>query len=217
VGEAGIALKRSAATREAGAYLCAWALGYISHAAIDTALHPLVNLLAARRASALRDTLSRQHGEVEKFQSILFHEQRNGFDFMGSDAIAEYIRADHSPILSPGAIKDTLRQVLVQVLGEEPAEADFRRWTRGYSQYVYVLSSWLGKRVAPPADKERERASLYDAVDFPGRFHASLARSRLWVETLAGYLSDGSFDRSARTALRAVIPEQTLDPGPEQD
>ena len=84
LGEAGAVLLRSAATAETGAYLRALALGYVSHAALDTLMHPLVNRLAAEQAAALGDTVARQHGEVEKIHSVLFHEERYGFDFLGT-------------------------------------------------------------------------------------------------------------------------------------
>lgn len=216
LGEAGAALQRSEATAEAGAYLCALSLGYASHAAMDTAIHPLVNRLAAGRAVALRSTLAQQHSEVEKFHSILFHEQRLGVDFMGTPNVAEYNRADFSPLLAPGPVRQALHRALAEVLGEVPAAADFQRWTRGYKQYLAVLSSWVGKRVAPPAAKERERGALYDAVSFPARFQDALERSRRWMALLADYLTDGRFDAGARATLFRAIPEQTLDPGPEQ-
>ena len=43
LGELGVALQRQRALHKQGDALVALALGYISHAAVDTALHPLVN------------------------------------------------------------------------------------------------------------------------------------------------------------------------------
>jgi hypothetical protein len=217
LGEAGVALARQKPTAEAGQYLGALALGYISHAALDTAIHPLVNRLAAQRALALGDTLAHQHTEVEKFHSILFHEQRNGVDFMGTEGAAAHNRVDFSPLVAAGPVRDALHRAMTQVLGEVPTRADFLRWTRGYALYLRALASWIGKRVAPPAAKERERPAVFDAVGFPRRFEDAVGRSRRWMELLAAYLTDGACDAPARAALFREIPEQTLDPGPEQE
>ena len=52
----------------------AFALGLASHLAIDRALHPLVNWLADADVADKGVTHSSAHREVEKFQSICFHE-----------------------------------------------------------------------------------------------------------------------------------------------
>ena len=215
LGEAGVRLARDSATADAGAYLCALCLGYFSHAALDTAIHPLVNRLAAGRAAALGDTPARQHTEVEKFQSILLHDERNGFDFMGTETLGRHIGTDFSPLLRAGPIKQAVREALAEALGEAPPEREFRGWARGYSQFVWVVSGPLGKRVAPAAVRERERAALYEEVKFTERYAQALERSKRWVEVAANYLVDGTFDETARAALERDIPEQTLDPGPE--
>src|SRR5262249_12246285 len=77
-GEAAVCLSQQRETADSGALLFALAVGYISHAAVDTSMHPMVNRVAKERAAAQRDDPNRQHQEVEKFQSILFHERRFG-------------------------------------------------------------------------------------------------------------------------------------------
>src|SRR6187402_1018222 len=69
--------------------LGAIALGVASHCAIDRALHPLINALARlHRAGKNHDA---SHREVEKFQSICFHEQYLGRDTMGTPGISTYL------------------------------------------------------------------------------------------------------------------------------
>ena len=215
LGEAGARLTRTSSTVEAGEWVRALALGYVSHAALDTALHPLINRLAAERAAALSDSAARQHGEVEKIHSVLFHAERYGFDFLGTPTLGAHIHADFSSLVKPGPVRDAVHEAITRTLGRAPPERAFAGWARGYQQFRWILVSPLGKRVCPRAEQERERAATYDAVDFPRRYQQALLRSRAWVEAMAGYLDAGVFDEEARTLLHCSIPEQTLDPGPE--
>lgn len=213
--EAGARLQRSSDTREAGDVLVALALGYFSHAAIDTALHPLINRLASDRAAALGDAVSRQHHEVEKFQSVLFHRDRLGFDFLGTATLRALVTIQATPILRPGPIAEALQAGARAVLGQAPGAPRLADWVRGYGVYAALISGPGGKTIAPRALQDHERPGLYDAVDFPGRYAAAVARSRAWVAALVDYLDDGRFDPSAQAALLRAVPEGTLDPGPE--
>jgi len=219
LGEASVRLRRKPETAQAGSLLEALSLGYISHAAVDTSMHPMVNATAATRARALADSPARQHQEVEKFQSILFHERRFGFDFMGTRELARYIEIDaaagslllgereHAPVAKEVAA------AMHQVLGAAPTEHDFARFLAGYRRYVWLIASPIGKTIAPPAEKEREKPALFDALDFPGRYHRAVAQSVRFLNTLSDYLCDGVFDESARAAFHRQIPEGSIDPG----
>jgi hypothetical protein len=212
--ESAAALQRHSASRSAGQYLQALALGYFSHAAVDTSAHPQINAMARARARRLGSTPSQEHQEVEKFQSILFHEQRFGFDFMGTATLREHIAIDMRPLLAPGPINSAFHAALHRCFGEDPGPGPLRSWVSGYRSYVRILVSPLGKTIAPAAAKRRARPELFDAVDFPARFAAAVAQSRRWVETLGSYLQDGRFDDSAQAAFARAIPEGSIDPDP---
>jgi hypothetical protein len=213
--DASIPLSRQSATRAAGEYLAALALGYISHAAIDTAMHPKINAMARERSRRVGRTPSEQHHEVEKFQSILFHEQRFGFDFMGTSTLREHITVDLRPFSQPGPVASAVAAALTRCHGEAPGLSSFGNWTGGYRTYVRILASPLGKAVAPPAAKERARPELFDGVNFPARFAEALAQSKRWVEVMSRYLQDGVCDDSAQAAFAREIPEGSIDPDPE--
>lgn len=207
LGEHGVRLRRQG-HKDAGEYLIALSLGYMCHAAIDTALHPLVNRLAAARAVAHGDHPLRQHREVEKFHSVLFHEDRHGRDFLGTAALQEFLSLEIAPLWRPGPIADAVAAAFRECLQAHPARSAFQRWEQGLRRYLALLCGPLGRRAVSPADKERERPALYDAIDFAGRYDAALRRSIAWVTTLAEYLDcDGD-----PAALQAAIPEQSLDP-----
>lgn len=212
LGEASLPLLASSATREDGELLRALALGYISHAAVDTSMHPLVNRLARERAAALGGTPALQHNEVEKYQSVLFHEERLGFDMMGDARLPGYIHIDFTPLVRPGPLADAVADALHKTHGSAPSRGDFARWTRGYGQYIRILRSPLGKTIVTARDKRRERPALYDGIDFPGRFADAVLLSRRYVEALASYLKGGCFDPSAQADLARIIPEGSIDP-----
>ncbi len=212
--EAAAALQHSIATRSEGQYLQALALGYFSHAAVDTSAHPQINAMAHERARRLGSTHGQQHQEVEKFQSILLHEQRFGFDFMGTATLREHIWIDMRPLTEPGPIASAVSAALLRCHGEAPGPGPLRSWVSGYRSYVRLLVSPLGKTIAPAAAKQRARPELFDAVDFPARFAAAVAQSRRWVGTLCDYLQDGRFDDSARAEFARAIPEGSIDPDP---
>ena len=212
--EAGVRLRQKSATRSEGEYLQALALGYFSHAAVDTSAHPQINAMARERAQRLGSTPTQQHQEVEKFQSILFHEQRFGFDFMGTAKLREHIAIDMRPLTKPGPVASAVHEALLRCHGEAPGQALYQNWCSGYGSYVRLLVSPFGKLVAPTAAKQKARGELFDAVDFPGRFAAALAQSKRWVAGLGAYLQDGRFDDSAQRELAQEIPEGSIDPEP---
>ncbi len=193
-----------------GAWLHALALGYISHAAVDRSVHPHVNALAAARAERLRDTHARQHQEVEKYQSILFHDARMGFEVMGTRALYEHCIVDPSPLWKPGRVADAVERVLQGAWGEAPSREELKSWSKGYVQYVKLIASPLGRRVAPREEKERVRAEVFP--HFAEQFSRAVAQSRRWMQALDAYVRDGRFDESARAQLERVIPEGTIDP-----
>jgi len=215
LGEASVRLGAASATREEGQLLRALALGYISHAAVDTSMHPMVNRLALERTAALgaKTTANQQHQEVEKYQSVLFHEERLGFDMMGDARLTDYIHIDFAPLVRPGPLAQAVAEALRLTHGDAPTAAEFGRWTRGYGHYTRILRSPLGKTIVTAKDKRRERPALYDRLDFPARFAEAVALSRRYVEAMHSYLTDGAFDPSAQAALARIIPEGSIDPG----
>jgi|SRR5579871_953185 len=207
----GLELLRAARRSPSGRAL-ALALGYLSHAAVDTALHPLVNRLARARAADNDTTVDAEHREVEKFHSVLFHERRLGEDKMGTRALTKYIAVDAEPLLADPALRAFLDGALASALGASPR--DWAKWARGYRQYVGVLGSPLGKLPAPPSAKARARGPLYDAVRFDEAYAGAVALSRRFVT--AGFAAlDG--DRLTDEEWFAAVPEGSLDHPPAKE
>lgn len=207
------ALLERRSTREEGRGLQALALGYISHAAVDAALHPLVNQLAWERARGDARRWLREHQEVEKLQSVLFHEQRLGRDYLGQPELSALVAIDWRPLHRPGPISIAVQQALRAALGTAPEVAALQRWAAGYQRYAALLGSPLARHAVSLAQRERERERVLLAVDFPARFAQAVQGSLRWTAALHDYLEQGRFDEAGRAALERLIPEQSLDPG----
>jgi hypothetical protein len=202
-------LRASVATRAEGARVLALALGFVSHLAVDAALHPLVNRLARARAARLRDHPLRQHSEVEKFHSVLFHEARLGFDFMGRRELREYIAVPAHAVHRDPVLRAAFCAGLAVALERSPTPALLRRWASGYVQYVWLISSPAGKTLVPERVKHEVREEVFSGAwgSFDQAYALAVERSRAAL--------DGAFDLALDAAhehaFDAVAPAGAID------
>ncbi|MEJ7597059.1 MAG: zinc dependent phospholipase C family protein [Kofleriaceae bacterium] len=203
------------ARRDRDPVLGAIALGVASHCAMDRALHPLVNSLA--RKFPVGKSHDASHREVEKFQSICFHEAYLGRDTMGTAEISGYLTirlAGTLEVPHARAIRDAWRASN----RETPTQAELAGLRRGYRMHAGLLGTPLGKLVAPPAAKEAARPRYLAGAW--GNFESLLAAAvqlSLRVLDAAGAALDAS-DHDAKAALAALatlLPAGTIDPGGE--
>lgn len=202
-------LRHSDATRHEGERLLALGLGFVSHMAVDAAIHPLVNRLASERATHLNDSALRQHSEVEKFQSVLFHEERLGFDFMGRAAFSKYIQVEFLSLLSSQTVSLALLQAVKTALGRAPSLQEFEGWRQGQRHYALLLSSPLGKLLASESAKDEERTAVYEGpkVNFAQCFQSAVRYSRSCMEA-AMCLAE---DADSEAAFLAIAPRGSID------
>lgn len=199
-------LRSAAATRAAGDWLAAFTLGAVCHAAVDRALHPLINRLASTRAAGR--PLSREHQEVEKLQSILFHRERFGRELLGKPELVPYMTVDATPLVREPVLEGALFRASAQTYGT-PLEAQaVDRWTRGYQAYVRLMAGALGPHVVSEGVLEEARPGVYQGPSFERRFQEAVAFAARCVDAAARELEEGG--RSA--GLDATLPEGTLDP-----
>jgi hypothetical protein len=200
-------------SRSAGEWLLSMALGYFSHLAVDSAIHPSVNRLAQQRALALKDTAARQHSEVEKFQSILYHEERHGFDFMGEPFLAHYIKTQPAPIWSESDLSGVVFPALQKVFGRTVTPRTFQNWARGYGQYGALIASFMGKTIAPPKQKELMRPEVYQNKlegAFTDKFHVAVWRSRRYLDAALAFAQK----QISEERLLQIAPEGSIDNPP---
>jgi hypothetical protein len=203
-------LRAEPSSREDGERLAAFGLGYFSHLAVDTALHPLVNRLARERAGRLGDRAARQHTEVEKFQSILFHERRFGFDFMGRPELAAHVGVDGRALLGPGRLGREVLGAVHDALERAPSARLLGRWLAGYRQYVWLISGPAGKTILPPAAKEAVREEAYEACRFEAQYDDAVARSARYLGAAFAF-AEAPREAGLEAALDAVAPEGPID------
>ena len=210
-----VALLRSLlaiARRERDDVLRAIALGVASHCAIDRALHPLINALARQHPDGRTHDAS--HREVEKFQSICFHELYLGRDTMGTPAITGYLTIHLAKQLDD-RLDRLLREAHADALGTAPTAREFAGFVRGYVQHAWLLGTPLGKRIAPPAAKDAARPKYLRGAW--GTFEALLddaIRASIAILNAAGAVleAEDADLGAARAALDARLPLGTIDP-----
>jgi hypothetical protein len=204
-------LERARAARSDA--LCAIGLGLVSHAAMDRQLHPLVNALA--RTQMPRDTHDASHREVEKFQSICFHEEYLGRDRMGTPGIVRLVAVPLRELFAQRVVADAIEWSFRRALDPSPSRAVLRRMGRGYEQHAALLGSPIGKLVASEADKADARpkylAGAWGAFD--AILTVAISRS---VDVIARafdfYEATDADAPRARDALSALLHEGTIDP-----
>jgi hypothetical protein len=205
------------ARHENDAALLAMALGHLTHVAVDWELHPMVNKMAHERlavrglhASGIDDPLHmHEHREIEKFQSVLFHERRLGIDVMGNPAIERLIRVEALACFSDDDLARGIERSARDAVGIAPSRAEWSRWAAGYTRYVKVLASPLGRIPAPRAARLRERAQVFESVQFEQMFARAVERARRYVTAGYAAFEAGRFDGR----FFAAVPEGSIDDG----
>lgn len=208
------------ARRERDEELAAIALGVASHCAIDRALHPLINALARAYPSGRNHDAS--HREVEKFQSICFHEAYLGRDTMGTPEIARYLTIHLAHGLGDRLtrlMREAWSEAKIDAQGGAPSARELADFVRGYRAHSRLLGSRLGKRLAPPAAKDAARPRYLHGAwgTFAASLEAAIAAS-LPVLDAAGAVLDasGADVERARQLLARLLPVGTIDPQGEE-
>lgn len=188
------------------------ALGLASHLAIDRALHPLVNALARRYPVGSHDA---SHREVEKFQSICFHESYLGRDYMGERALTEYLHLPALARLAEPSLASQLAEAWARALGRSLAPRELTGFARGYRTHVRLIGSPLGKRIAPAAAKEAARPRYLHGAwgTFAEALTAAVAASAAVLCAAGAVLEATARDlEPALAELARALPAGTIDP-----
>jgi hypothetical protein len=200
------------ARKQRAEVLAALAMGLASHACVDRTLHPLVNALARRFPEA--ETHDASHREVEKFQSILFHEVYLGRDFMGTPALTRLIEVPSQELMRDAVVGSALAAAFQRAASDPAPQQPLRRMARGYWLHTLVLGSPLGRRVAPPSEKERSRPLFLEGGW--GRFESALTEAiRLSAPVLeqvwAVFEASEADVSAARAQLDQLLPRGSIE------
>jgi hypothetical protein len=201
------------ARRERSELLASLAMGLASHCCIDRSIHPLVNALARRFPEGASHDAS--HREVEKFQSVLFHERYFGRDHMGSPGIVRLVAVPARELMAATPAGPALAAAFARAAQDPDTKAPLRRMASGYEMHARVLGSPLGKRVAPPAEKERARPLFLEGSwgTFERVLEEAIVRSRPVLDAVwtAFDASEGDDARDADAALAALLPAGSIE------
>ena len=201
-----------AARRGRSEALAAVALGLASHAVIDRTLHPLINALAVRHAGGRRHDAS--HREVEKFQSICFHERHFGRDRMGTPGIVSLVYVPLVELFSERRLGADLTGAFAAAMSPAPTARELERMARGYEQHAWLLGTAIGRRVAPEPEKARARPLYMSGAwgTFESALEKAIARSVPVLElTWALYEAGASDHDAAHAALLEALPIGSID------
>ncbi|MDB4973109.1 MAG: hypothetical protein JWN48_1450 [Myxococcaceae bacterium] len=201
---------RAAGQRDDAERVLALALGYVSHLAVDRSMHPLINRMARDRSARLGGDPAHHHTEIEKFHSVLFHEQRLGFDFMGKPALREYIEVDAHAIHRDPVLARAYTAALRAATGLAADAPLLRGWARGYRQFVWLVSSPVGRRLVPESVKEVVRSEVYEASpygDFVAAYAEVVGRSREAIDAALAYAESPETSHD----FARVLPEGPID------
>jgi hypothetical protein len=201
------------ARRDRDQRIAAIALGLASHASIDRALHPLVNSLARLHREGKNHDAS--HREVEKFQSICFHEAYMGRDLMGTPAITAYLTIHLAQQLDDVRLSEQLRDAWAAALGRAPSATELAGFGRGYRMHTRLLGLSLGKRIAPAAAKDAARPRYLHGRwgTFEAALHSAVRASIPVLNATAAALDAEDRDAaSATAALWRALPRGSIDP-----
>jgi hypothetical protein len=148
---------------------------------------------------------------VEKFQSILFHEERLGYDFMGDPRVVDYIGVDGGLLVDGGVIDRAYRDAIFDVHGEQPETRVMSRWVRGYGQYGQLLGSWFGGRIMPRSVKDEVRGEVYELPrrGFVDHYGEAVTRSIAHIVAGLAFVEDGD-----AVAFQTAVPEGSIDDPP---
>jgi len=187
----------------------ALAAGFFCHAALDTALHPLVHRLMdaegvlaprARRAAYMR---------IEKVQSVLFHRHLYGD---GGDPDAPYLAAAdlHDEARAPRVLLH-IESAVRLIYGRAPNSDDLIRWMDGLAWYRRALQGSLQRAEGSAPDLESLGSRYFDEPGYLERVEEAGERAIAWVNRIARVFEPGDTLSDGLDALRALFPEAGLD------
>jgi hypothetical protein len=200
------------ARRERSDLLAALAMGLASHACIDRSIHPLVNALARRFPEGASHDAS--HREVEKFQSILFHERYYRKDYMGSPGIVRLVAVPALELMRRTQTGPALDAAFAKAVSDSDVATPLRRMARGYGMHATILGSPLGRRVAPPSEKERARPLFLEGAwgTFEHVLEEAIMASIPVLEAVwAAFEASESDAERMRSALSTVLPRGSIE------
>lgn len=193
--------------------LAALGLGLVSHCSMDRQLHPLVNALARAHADGREHDAA--HREVEKLQSICFHEDYFGASIMAKPLVVRLVSVPVGELFAASDVLDALTAAFADACRMPVARSLLARMGRGYERHAIVLGSPLGARAT--SEKEKAESAPRFLRGAWGTFDGVLARAIRGSVDVIGrawtfYTAADADAAAARRELLEALPFGTIDP-----
>lgn len=194
--------------------------GYLTHYAMDTVVHPVINQLVALRLGREGGEAQALHSDVERWQSLFFHYDLIGEDITGTDYPKKLIgRMAGSGLVQPGLAPSLERPVnaaFAYAHGRMPRKAELRDWLRGVTEYGFLVSSSIGHRIEGfSKGAETMRSERYEIPGYDLRRVILTATDRIseifgLTESL---LETEAYGPESRSIFYRGVPNLDLDSG----
>lgn len=206
--DVGLGLKKNQRPALADRFI-ALGLGFISHVAVDYQTHHLVNTLSRRRAAHGGHEFD-HHRTIEKYQSVLLHEHRNGRNFLGGQGLWAYISVDCQWLTHSKVGYKALASAFQSTFSICPSQRRFRNWSRGYDQYCALISGPIGLTLSPRAEKLEEYPLVFKTPEFSylAVYNDCVDRVERYLKGAWQYVQSGQFPHD-------IIPEGSIDHPPQ--
>jgi hypothetical protein len=192
--------------------------GYLSHLAVDTLLHPLIDQMVTRllRPGEPPDVV---HTRIERHQSLLFHRDRLGVDLAGSShplrLVSEVVGVRLIRPDLPEPLWAALRAACLETHGRAPLRPQVRDWLWGIAAYGRLMSSPAGRRERLRGDLDALRAELYqgDGVDLCTPLDRAVERTLEHWQAALDALTAERLGAEERERFRKSVPDVDLATG----
>jgi len=206
--------------RAEGAAAIAFVGGYLSHHAMDRLIHPIVQCHVREELARRGGWFESHHTEVEKYQSLFFHEERFGHDIMGSpyprEVTGSFPGASPWAARVPAELASVIESAVVEVHARAPSRATLDAWLRWTSWYGRLLSGrhgWREGLAALAGDAAALRRRFYVDTDLAGQVDRATELTLDYLRAADELLRADAVDRAARVRFLDAVPDVDLDVG----
>ncbi|MFH1808414.1 MAG: zinc dependent phospholipase C family protein [Pseudomonadota bacterium] len=159
----------------------ALAAGFFSHAALDTALHPLVYRLIAQEGVQGQQASQTLHLSIEKLHSLILHRER------WAEARRELPVAELCDLRTEGQRPGTglhIAESLRDMHGKAPLPADIVDWVEGFARYGRLVQQHPEWAEGGPVEIDRDRPRWFDGPQVELLLERALSRALRWFSLL---------------------------------
>lgn len=179
--------------------------GFLSHAALDHTLHPLVNYAADRQHALRGGEVSHHHRLVEKYQSLFIHLEMKGEDVIGKPEFFSHLAkvTEKNPFISrrvDTGLAEFMTSIFKGFFGEAPSVREWTGWVRSFRHIAFLISGVMASRNSriKRTEVHKERYFSNEEFDFRDFFEAGRTRAASVLTLANDYFDLPKHDESSR-------------------